>query len=70
MGNQFNANTLNEKQDAAIPYTARDSMDAAAAEEPTKNRVFDVTLLLERIVADFEVFKNSDLDTITSEKFL
>ncbi len=36
---------------------ARQSMKQAADENPTENRVFDVTLLLEKIVSDFEGFK-------------
>jgi hypothetical protein len=41
-GTGFSADLKNEKMDAQVPPDARDSMRAAVAEEPTKNRVFDI----------------------------
>jgi len=55
----FDLNVVNQKNDAQIPLSARTSMQAAAAEEPTKNRVFDINLLMENLVARFEEFRSS-----------
>jgi hypothetical protein len=45
-GNGFQDNLENEKMNAQVPPDARASMRAAAEEEPTKNRMFDITYCL------------------------
>ncbi|MCY3414327.1 MAG: LamG domain-containing protein [Candidatus Heimdallarchaeota archaeon] len=58
IGQDFEDSSENERTAASIPYSARPSMDAAAAENPTENRVFDAVLLLEKIVAQYGDFKS------------
>ncbi|MHA2170129.1 MAG: hypothetical protein ACXAB7_09580 [Candidatus Kariarchaeaceae archaeon] len=49
----------NEKLEAQVPQAARTSMREAAETNPTENRVFDVNLLLEQVVSNFQYFKNN-----------
>jgi hypothetical protein len=48
----------NQKMTAHVPPDASDNMRAAVAEEPTKNRVFDINLIFEQIVSQYNTFKN------------
>ena len=57
LGDGFQPDTSNERMDAQVPPSARTSMQQAASTNPTKDRVFDVSLLLEKIVADFSTLK-------------
>jgi hypothetical protein len=58
-GTGFSADLKNEKMDAQVPPDARDSMRAAAAEEPTKNRVFDINIMFEQLASQYNNFKNN-----------
>ncbi|RMG39277.1 MAG: hypothetical protein D6732_04335, partial [Methanobacteriota archaeon] len=58
-GQNFNMTTENQKMDAQVPPSARASMQTAAQTNPTENRVFDVTMLLEKITARFISFRDS-----------
>jgi hypothetical protein len=56
-GPGFSDDLENEKMDAQVPVDARTSMRAVAAEEPTKNKVFDINLVFEQLVSRYNTFK-------------
>ena len=58
-GQNFQLDTTNEKMQAQVPASARTSIQTASETNPTENRVFDVTMLLERITANFISYRDS-----------